>query len=225
MTRAPRRALMVSRAEVLENLKKLDSVSTGGIKVCIPDARKAQYELVLEGLIGASALCNHSDSHPSDVESISLAQLLGVEDKGQVGLVPAVFLVSNIMSIRKVKKGQGVSYGGTFVYEQDSRLGLVPVGFADGIDRKLSGQLAGELVYKSLFGREVRVPANAVGRIAMDSVSIDLHGKDRVKQGCTVEFFREGSSLTIADAAALLGISSAEFALRLSERSDVILCP
>jgi alanine racemase len=216
---------MVSRARVLENLKRLSSAGSNPFKVCIPDARKAQYIPVLASLLSSDALCNHSGSHPSEVASASLAQVLGVEETDGLSLLPAVFLVSNIMSIRNVKKGQGVSYGATFVYEQDSRLGLVPVGFADGIDRKLSGQLAGELVYKSWLGREVRVPAKAVGRIAMDSVSIDLHAKNAVKSGCTVEFFREGSDLTIADAAALLGISTSEFALRLSERSEVILCP
>ncbi len=225
MSRAPRRALKVSRAKVLENLKRLSSASSSDVRVCVPAARKAQYLPVLASLLGSEALCNHSGSHPTDVASVSLAQVLGIEQTDGLGLIPAVFLVSNVMSIRNVKKGQGVSYGGTFVYEQDSRLGLVPVGFADGIDRKLSGQLTGQLVHKSWFGREVRVPAKVVGRIAMDSVSIDLHGKNFVKSGCTVEFFVEGSELTIAGAAALLGISPAEFALRLSERSEVILCP
>lgn len=216
---------MISRATVLANFEKLTSAMPAGFKVCIPITRKKQYGPVLEGLLGAEAFCNHKDEHPAGEARVSLANLLGVEDKSTLALVPALFLVSNIMSIRNVKKGQGVSYGGTFVYERDSRLGLVPVGFADGIDRKLSGQLSGVIVYKSWLGREVRVPANAVGRIAMDSVSMDLHGKRGVKPGSTVEFFREGSSLTISNAATILGITPSEFALRLSERSDVILCP
>jgi len=82
-----------------------------------------------------------------------------------VGLIPAMSVVARLSSIKKVSAGAGVSYLHTWVASRDSALGLVPVGYGDGIPRSASNQVTvcvdGEMVTQ-------------VGTIAMDQFVIDV---------------------------------------------------
>lgn len=83
-----------------------------------------------------------------------------------LGLVPAMTLRSEIIAIREVPAGTGVSYGYTHVAEEATTLALVPIGYADGMPRGLSGS-----------GLTVCIAGEArpiVGRIAMDQCVVDL---------------------------------------------------
>ncbi|HEX2704957.1 MAG TPA: alanine racemase, partial [Candidatus Lustribacter sp.] len=51
------------------------------------------------------------------------------------GLVPAMTLVAQLSLVKRVPRGSGVSYGHQYVTERDTVLGLVPMGYADGIPR------------------------------------------------------------------------------------------
>jgi alanine racemase len=64
-----------------------------------------------------------------------------------------------------VKKGTGVGYGQTWQAERDTRVGLVPVGYADGYPRCYSNK-----AMVMVHGR----PARVVGRISMDLTTVDL---------------------------------------------------
>ena len=82
----------------------------------------------------------------------------------QVGLVPAMTLQTQIALCKDVPAGQGVSYGLNYATEGPSTLGLVPLGYADGIPRVATGGpvRVGGITYQ------------VVGRIAMDQMVIDL---------------------------------------------------
>lgn len=82
------------------------------------------------------------------------------------GLRPAMTLKSEIIGLRRAPAGTGVSYEFTHVTERDTLLGLIPVGYADGLPRGLSG--TGTTV---LVGGH-RCPI--VGRVAMDQCVVDL---------------------------------------------------
>lgn len=85
---------------------------------------------------------------------------------------PFPFHIENAMSlkskpalIRKVKKGQSVSYGATWVAQQDSLLAVLPLGYGDGVPRRLSNRCF------ALADGEKFVQ---VGNICMDLMMIDI---------------------------------------------------
>ncbi|OYZ23965.1 MAG: alanine racemase [Bdellovibrio sp. 28-41-41] len=78
---------------------------------------------------------------------------------------PVMTLKSHLSEIRFVNKGSGVSYSHTWVAKKDSVIGIVPIGYADGVHRNLSNK---GLV--SVHGQLVPI----IGNICMDYLMIDL---------------------------------------------------
>ena len=71
---------------------------------------------------------------------------------------------SMLVSLRKVKKGDSVSYSGTWRAEKDSWIGVLPIGYADGYHRTLSNKSA-----VLMNGERVRT----VGNVCMDYLMIE----------------------------------------------------
>lgn len=84
----------------------------------------------------------------------------------QLGLKPAMTLKSEIVALRGVDAGTGVSYGYNHVCEAPTTLALVPMGYADGMPRALNG--AGAWV--TVAGE----PRPIIGRIGMDQFIVDV---------------------------------------------------
>ncbi len=84
----------------------------------------------------------------------------------QLGLIPAMTLRSEIVALRGVPAGTGVSYGFNHVCETATTLALVPIGYADGMPRALNG--AGAWVTVAGEHRPI------VGRIGMDQFIVDV---------------------------------------------------
>lgn len=219
-----RRAVVLSRKRIIRNYKRLQKLHSGEFEIVIPETVIERFQPALVKIPMLSRL-GSSEKTPSHLfPQVPLTHLLGVEGPGAGKATQAIWLESHILAIRSAKKGDAVSYGGTYVLESQKQLGLVPVGFADGIDRKLSGHLSVELPFVfsgiSLKGFSAKV----LGRIAMDSISIDLGSSSRLKVGHRVEVFSPKSKFSVFDAAQYLGIEAGEIALRLSERAEVIFC-
>lgn len=83
----------------------------------------------------------------------------------QENVKPVMSLKSHLSEIRFVSKGSGVSYSHTWVAEKDSVIGIVPIGYADGVHRGLSNK---GLV--SVHNHLVPI----IGNICMDYLMIDL---------------------------------------------------
>lgn len=83
----------------------------------------------------------------------------------QMGLKAAMTLSADLIVDREVPAGTGVSYGHTAHTEEDTRLGVVPLGYADGIDRKASN--VAPLVINSQ-------PTKIMGRVCMDQFVVTL---------------------------------------------------
>jgi len=81
------------------------------------------------------------------------------------GLRPALTLIARLAAVKRVPAGAGVSYGHTFVTARPTTLGLVPLGYGDGIPRSASNR-AEVLV----SGRRARL----VGSVCMDQFVVDL---------------------------------------------------
>jgi alanine racemase len=106
----------------------------------------------------------------------------GLGSAGDLGLTPAMTLRAGLAGVKAVAAGTSVSYAGIWTAPAPTRLGLVPVGYADGIPRSASG-----LVEVLVAGR--RRPA--VGRVAMDQFVVDLADGD-VEAGDEVVIFGPG---------------------------------
>jgi alanine racemase len=101
---------------------------------------------------------------------------------GAVTLRPAMTFRSSVSLARRVPAGESVSYGQTWTTPKDTTLVLVPVGYADGVPRALSGRME---VW--LHGRRRPV----VGRVCMDQMVVDC-GDDPVAEGDEVILFGPG---------------------------------
>lgn len=83
-------------------------------------------------------------------------------------LSPVLSLHASIVQIREVESGTAIGYGGDLVTQRRSRIGVLPIGYADGFPRRLSGLL----VTLSHDGADFSVPV--VGRVCMDMLMVDL---------------------------------------------------
>jgi alanine racemase len=83
----------------------------------------------------------------------------------RLSLVPAMEVSAEVVAVKRVPAGSGVSYGHTHLTSAPTTLALIPLGYADGIPRHASG--AGPV---SINGNHYRVS----GRIAMDQFVVDV---------------------------------------------------
>lgn len=100
--------------------------------------------------------------------------------KEDIKLKPAMTLKAKISNLKTVEKGTGISYGQIFITEKQSKIGTIPIGYADGFTRLLTGKAE---VY--IKGKRVKV----VGKICMDQCMIDLSDIEDVKIGDEVVIF------------------------------------
>jgi alanine racemase len=122
-----------------------------------------------------------------------------IPERGDMGLRPAMTLKCPVALVRSVRAGDGVSYGHTWIAERDTTLALLPIGYADGVFRTLSGRID-----VLINGR----PRRSVGRICMDQFVVDLGpGGIDVAEGDDAILFGPGThgEHTAQDWADLLG--------------------
>jgi alanine racemase len=122
-----------------------------------------------------------------------------IPERGDMGLRPAMTLKCSVALVRSVRAGDGVSYGHTWIAERDTTLALLPIGYADGVFRTLSGRI------DVLINDRLR---RSVGRICMDQFVVDLGpGGIDVAEGDDAILFGPGThgEHTAQDWADLLG--------------------
>lgn len=104
----------------------------------------------------------------------------------EVDLIPAMTFSAEVLMVKEISAGQGVSYGHTWHSPRDTTVALVSAGYADGVWRLLSGRLD-----VSIGGR--RYPN--VGRVCMDQFVVDLGPEPdgQVTAGDTAVLFGTGA--------------------------------
>ncbi|MCX7946044.1 MAG: alanine racemase [Hydrogenophilus sp.] len=122
-----------------------------------------------------------------------------------LGLLPVMRLTSRIVSCRSLPAGEAVGYGATFIADRPMRIGLVPIGYADGYPRTAP---TGTPV--SVSGWRTRL----IGRVSMDLITIDLTDlPPSIAEGAEVELW--GPTLSISEIAAASGTIPYELLTRL----------
>lgn len=110
------------------------------------------------------------------------AGLVGIDPSGSTRLHPALTLTAPLVSVRRVLAGTPVGYGHTWTAPEATHLGLLPLGYADGLPRTASGRAEVQV-------RGRRRPL--VGRISMDMAVVDL-GAEGAEAGEQVTVFGPG---------------------------------
>lgn len=128
----------------------------------------------------------------------------------ELGLRPAMTLAASLVLVKRVPAGSGVSYGHVYTTEAETTLGLVPLGYADGVPRA-----AGNVGPVLAAGRRRTV----AGRVCMDQLVLDL-GDDAAAVGDEVLLFGPGDrgEPTAQDWAEATGTISYEIVTRLGPR-------
>ena len=113
--------------------------------------------------------------------------------EGKLGLKPCMNLITRVSTIKHYEAGTAVSYGGTFTTERHTRMGVVPIGYADGLFRSLSNNCAFAVGGGTAPQR---------GRICMDMCMIDLTDLPEANVDSLVEIFGAHASLDALASAA-----------------------
>jgi alanine racemase len=153
----------------------------------------------------------HYDLVRTGLAVYGLSPAPGVAGAAGFGLRPALTLTARLAAVKRVPEGMGVSYGHTFVTERTTTLGLVPLGYGDGVPRAAANR-AQVLVH----GRRARV----VGSICMDQFVVDLGTADDVATGEEVVLIGAGEAgePTAQDWAEWTGTIAYEVVTRLGGR-------
>ena len=84
-------------------------------------------------------------------------------------MLPVMGLKARITNIHTLRKDDGISYGHTYIAKNDIKVATIPIGYADGVARALSGRITAVL-----NGKEIK----QIGRITMDQMMFDITNVD-----------------------------------------------
>ena len=100
--------------------------------------------------------------------------------RSAIDLKPAMELKAKITRVQTIPKGTPISYGGIYKTNADAKIATVPIGYADGYSRNLTGKA------KMCVGEEI---VNVVGKICMDQCMIDVTNVNNINEGDQVKVF------------------------------------
>jgi alanine racemase len=129
-------------------------------------------------------------------------------------LRPALSLHSRIVHVKGMRPGEGTGYGLKDVTDRPRTIAIVPAGYADGLDRRMTGRA-------SMLVRGKRVPV--VGSVCMDMTTIDVTGLD-VHTGDEVVIVgqQQGEEIGMREIAASIGTIPYELLCRVGTRIERI---
>ncbi|GGE67680.1 alanine racemase, biosynthetic [Streptosporangium jomthongense] len=125
----------------------------------------------------------------------------------ELGLEPVMSLQAPLITTRIVRAGESVGYGGTWVAEQDTRMGMVAIGYGDGYPRH-----AGTDTPAAIGGRRIRL----IGRVSMDMLAVDLSNAPEAQVGAPVELW--GQTVGVDEVASCAGTISYELLTGVTSR-------
>lgn len=117
---------------------------------------------------------------------------------------PVVRLSARLLQVRNLSAGASVGYNATYTCPDDTRVGTISIGYADGYLRAFSSK-------GNAWTGETRLPV--IGRVSMDLVTIDLNAAPDLREGDWVDV-----DYDLAAAATLTGLSQYELLTNLGTR-------
>ncbi|MEF3255062.1 MAG: alanine racemase [Deferribacterales bacterium] len=130
-----------------------------------------------------------------------------IKSKEDIGLKPVMSIFSKIIHIKKLEKDQFIGYNKTFRTDKRTKVGILPIGYADGYNRLLSNR--GEV-----FIAGKRYPI--IGRICMDMTMVDITDLPEALYDSEVEIM--GDNIRADEIASLCSTISYEILTNISSR-------
>lgn len=133
-----------------------------------------------------------------------------------IPLTPVMSLTSRVVAVKGLRPGEGVGYGLRFHAEKPVTTAVIPAGYADGIDLRVSGRC-----HVLIRGRRVPI----VGAVSMDMMTVDVTGLDDVSPGDEVVIIgRQGNEswqqIDAREMAAAIGTIPYEIVCRIGARIE-----
>jgi len=125
----------------------------------------------------------------------------------ELGLQPVMSLEAPLITARTVRAGESIGYGAGFVAEQDTRMGMVAIGYGDGYPRH-----AGTGTPAAIGGQRIRL----LGRVSMDMLAVDLSNAPAAKAGDSVELW--GATVGVDEVARCAGTIAYELLTGITAR-------
>ena len=125
------------------------------------------------------------------------------------GIVPVMELKSRVVQVKRLEKGESVSYGRRFVADRPTTIAVLPIGYADGLSRSLTGRM-------SVLINGVKAPQ--IGTICMDMCMIDVTEVPEVQAGDVALIFGREPGFTAQDMANLRGTIPYEVLCNIGSR-------
>ena len=177
---------------------------------CIHDKEILKHLVNTSGLISYKNM--HYDMARAGIGIYGLMPDLDPHTVNKPDLKPAMSLKGRIIFLKETEKENGVSYGHSFVTENEvTKIATIPVGYADGVTRKLSNK-----IYGLINGQKVK----QIGNITMDQMMFDVSNINIVEVGDIITLIgHDGDeSIHIDEWANLLGTINYELTCQLKVR-------
>ncbi|MFA6080955.1 MAG: alanine racemase [Patescibacteria group bacterium] len=159
----------------------------------------------------SSGLLNNKQLRLSftNVARIGLA-LYGISSVKSSELKPILQLITHVIQVKKIKKGEKVGYDFTYEAKNDGLIAVLPIGYNDGVDRKLSGR--GIVLIKN---KQCQI----IGRVSMNLCVVDANNVENIKIGDEVVVFsKDDGENNVVNSAKKAGVIPYEILVHL-ERS------
>lgn len=182
------------------------------------EARGARFEA--RHIAASASILTDPDLHLDLVRpGLALYGLTPVPQLGgpdRFGLVPAMTVEAELATVKRLPAGHGVSYAHHYVTPRATTVGVVPLGYGDGVPRHASGVEGAPGAPLGVGGRRLAI----AGRVCMDQVMVDLGPDATEVAGDRVVLFGTGTDggPTAQDWAAAAGTISYEIVTRLGVR-------
>jgi alanine racemase len=137
--------------------------------------------------------------------------------EGRVAVKPVMSLRSRVVTVKGVRPGEIIGYGGRFTAQRPTTMAVVPAGYADGIDWSLAGR-----GWALVRGRR----APMVGSVCMDMIMLDVTGIGAEPGDEVVLTGRQGDEeVTVAEMARWAGTIPYELLCRVGNRVERVYSP
>lgn len=135
--------------------------------------------------LGASSCILNYEDYPDYIGNAARTgiQLYGIDPENKnVDLKPALQLISTVVQIKDLKKDDKVGYDFTFTAQNDQKIAVLPIGYNDGINRRLSNK--GHVLINTTF-------CPILGRVSMNLCVVDVSKVSNVKVGDEVVVYSQ----------------------------------
>jgi len=148
-----------NQIETEKQVEKYENI----LKIFDKNNVKYQYK----HLQASPLLFKYEEKYNYDFARVGMA-LYGMEPLSyDVGLLDVITVKSQIINIRNVKKNHKISYGSKGVVKRDSKIGIVSIGYAHGLQKQIENS---QEAYVLVNGKKAKI----VGEICMDMIFVDL---------------------------------------------------